>query len=150
MFRSLGFAVTKVQLTLILVPFLLVNFSSYCQSVTRTASTKDSLVLLPKNLVVYMLQDLTQADSDRVELKLLEQNVNLQNELILKQRDVIIRLSSQCDIYKETYEMCSTNRDSIEQELITLDKSHTKAVKQKRFFATTSGILTSLLLIILL
>ena len=148
MFKSLEFAVTKVLLILTLALCLLQSFYAHCQSDIKTQSSKDSLVVLPKNLVIYMLQDLTQADSDRVELHLLEQNRQVQNELIGKQTAYMKMLNTQLTDALESYRLISIDNDSLEWTIREVQKENVKHKKQKNLFMTSSGILALLLLLL--
>lgn len=95
-----------------------------------------------------MLQDLTQADSDRVELKLLEDNRQVQNELISKQTAYMKMLNSQLTDALESYRLISIDNDSLEWTIRQVDKENVKLKKQKKLYMTSSGILALLLLLL--
>jgi hypothetical protein len=95
-----------------------------------------------------MLQDLTQADSDRVELHLLEQNRQVQNELIGKQTAYMKMLNVQLTDALESYRLISIDNDSLEWTIREVQKENVKYKKQKKFYMTSSGILALLLLLL--
>lgn len=95
-----------------------------------------------------MLQDLTQADSDRVELKLLEDNRQVQNELISKQTDYMKMLNNQLTTAMESYRLLSIDHDSLQWTNRQLEKDNVKQKKQKKFYMTSSGILALLLILL--
>lgn len=95
-----------------------------------------------------MLQDLTQADSDRVELHLLEQNRQVQNELIGKQTAYMKMLNTQLTDALESYRLISIDNDSLEWTIREVQKENVKHKKQKNLFMTSSGILALLLLLL--
>jgi hypothetical protein len=111
---------------------------AYCQPATKTQ--RDSLVLIPKQLVVYMLQDLVQADSDRVELQLSAEQVALQNDLIAKQTEMVNILQKRITILTETYNTCTTDRDSLFVQYVELTKKHRRLKKSRNFWSSLAGV----------
>ena len=75
------------------------------------------MVILPKQLVVYMVQDLVQADSDRVELGIVTEQMNLQNEFINKQNEILEVFANKNDRLNEAYMLCSDDRNDKELQL---------------------------------
>ena len=64
---------------------------SICQTATKTASDKDSTVVMSKKLVGYMIQDLINSDADKQAIKLLEQNLTFKDGIITQKDDIISR-----------------------------------------------------------
>ena len=73
---------------IVLVAILLNNLTSFSQNVTKTAS--DSVVIMNKKLVQYMVQDLIRYDADKQALNLLDSNLRLKDRFIANQ-DVVIK-----------------------------------------------------------
>lgn len=61
---------------------------SFSQTATKTASN-DSTVVMSKQLVGYMIEDLIKSDADKQALDLLEQNLK-SKDLIIAQKDEMI------------------------------------------------------------
>jgi hypothetical protein len=120
------------------VACLAMSSQAYCQPATKTQ--RDSLVLIPKQLVVYMLQDLVQADSDRVELQLSAEQVALQNDLIAKQTEMVNILQKRITILTETYNTCTTDRDSLFVQYVELTKKHRRLKKSRNFWSSLAGV----------
>jgi hypothetical protein len=118
---------------------------AFSQADTKTPS--DSLVLIPKQLVIYMLQDLVQADSDRVELDLASQQMQLQNELILKQSEMVTVLQNRVTILTQTYQTCQTDRDSLFVQHVALLKQNRRTTRAKRFWSSVAAVFGSLFVI---
>jgi hypothetical protein len=97
-----------------------------------------------------MVQDLLQADNDRIELQLqIEQN-KLQEDYIKKAEELQTTTQNRIKICTDTYNMCSSNRDSLESDNIQLNKKLIKSEKQNRFFKTTTAIISTILILALL
>lgn len=99
---------------------------------------------------MYMVQDLARADNDRIELELqIEQN-KLQEDYITRANELHTTMQNRVKICAETYELCSTNRDSLEIANLNLNKINTKITKQNKLWKTATAIITSILVIKLL
>lgn len=64
---------------------------SICQTATKTATEKDSTVVMSKKLVGYMIEDLIKSDADKQAIKLLEQNLEFKDKVIGQKDDIISR-----------------------------------------------------------
>jgi uncharacterized protein (DUF3084 family) len=64
---------------------------SICQTATKTATEKDSTVVMSKKLVGYMIEDLIKSDADKQAIKLLEQNLDFKDKVIGQKDDIISR-----------------------------------------------------------
>jgi len=60
-----------------------------CQTATKTASDKDSTVVMSKKLVGYMIEDLIKSDGDKQAMQIIEQNLVFKDKII-QQKDEII------------------------------------------------------------
>jgi hypothetical protein len=60
---------------------------SFSQAVTKTAS--DSVVVMNKKLVQYMIQDLIRYDADKQALNLLDSNLRMKDAYILGQQNLL-------------------------------------------------------------
>ena len=107
---------------------------SYSQSATRTArkSSPDSLVVIPKQLVIYMLQDLIQADSDRVDLGLTRESLELYQNYSDLQSKTIERQTMRYETAQALLYEITDQRDSLERELLNCNKEVTKVRKSRR------------------
>lgn len=97
-----------------------------------------------------MLQDLVQADSDRVELGLLENQRIEQNMFILKQTQLMTAIQERNDVLADLYSAKSFYADSLEHQIMTMEKDGAKVKRQKKFYMGTSGAFGLILLILLL
>lgn len=107
---------------------------SYSQSATRTArkQSPDSLVVIPKQLVIYMLQDLIQADSDRVDLGLTRESLELYQNYSDLQSKTIERQTMRYETAQALLYEITDQRDSLERELLNCNKEVTKVRKSRR------------------
>jgi hypothetical protein len=70
-----------------LVSGVLISSMSFSQAVTKTAS--DSVVVMNKKLVQYMIQDLIRYDADKQALNLLDSNLRMKDMYILGQQNLL-------------------------------------------------------------
>jgi hypothetical protein len=100
-----------------------------CQTATKTASDKDSTVVMSKKLVGYMIEDLIKSDADKQAIKLLEQNLTFKDGIITQKDEIISRhdasMRAKNDLIRE-YE--SNEKDMV----ITLDKLKSDLNKKKQ------------------
>jgi hypothetical protein len=108
---------------LLSVSIVLTSFSSYSQN----ATSKDSLVYLPKRLVTLLVQDLITADSDREQLQLCE-DLNDQQAAAL---EVSESLRGRLDAKIKA-------KDEQEQSIMKLNKQLNKKTKAKRLWTTVA------------
>lgn len=82
------------KLTAFLI-ILLISSKSFCQ-VDTSKSKVDSLICLPKSLVLKTVQDLTKCDGEREEMKILQENYAIKSQQvdlkdsIIKEKDLKI------------------------------------------------------------
>jgi len=97
-----------------------------------------------------MVQDLARADNDRIELQLqIEQN-KLQEDYITRANELHTTMQNRVKICSETYQLCSSNRDSLEIANLNLNNINNKLTKQNKLWKTATAIITSILVIKLL
>lgn len=70
-----------------LVSGVLISSMSFSQVVTKTAS--DSVVVMNKKLVQYMIQDLIRYDADKQALNLLDSNMRMKDAYISGQQNLL-------------------------------------------------------------
>ena len=70
-----------------LVSGVLISSMSFSQAVTKTAS--DSVVVMNKKLVQYMIQDLIRYDADKQALNLLDSNLRMKDSYIQGQQRLL-------------------------------------------------------------
>ena len=81
-----------------------------------------------------MVQDLVQADSDRVELNVVTEQMNLQTEFINKQNEILEVFANKNDKLNEAYMLCSDDRN--DKELMLRDAlNKNKRVRTQRNYA---------------
>ena len=61
------------------------------QTATKTASSKDSTVVMSKKLVNYMIEDLIKSDGDKQAMQIIEQNLVFKDKIIQQKDEIIIR-----------------------------------------------------------
>lgn len=62
-----------------------------CQTATKTASSKDSTVVMSKKLVGYMIEDLIKSDADKQAIQIIEQNLVFKDKIIAQKDEMIMR-----------------------------------------------------------
>jgi len=86
-----------------------------------------------------MVQDLVQADSDRVELNVVSEQLNLQTEFINKQNQILEVFANKNDRLNEAYQLCSDDRN--DKELALRDeRERTRRVRAQRNIAVITTI----------
>lgn len=109
---------------------------SFCQSATKTVS--DSVVVMNKKLVQYMVQDLIRYDADKQALNLLDSNLQMKDKFIANQDKII---NSQLSTMKDLRQMI-TQYESGETELLgNIDQLKNDLNKKKshlRFYQTAA------------
>lgn len=88
--------------------------------------------MLNKQLVIWMLQDLTQADNDRLERDLLAERATLQDSFITKQREAIDALRRKNADMNELNKSITEHRDQLEIDLKDKTADHQRAVRARR------------------
>ena len=102
---------------------------SICQTATKTASDKDSTVVMSKKLVGYMIQDLINSDADKQAIKLLEQNLTFKDKVIEQKDDIISRHDASMRAKNDLINEYDSNEKDM---VITLDKLKSDLNKKKQ------------------
>ena len=76
---------------LLLASFLLLTLPSFCQRDTKILLNKDSLIYMPKQLAVFLIQDVVKSDAYAEEIAVLNDNVKVKDRII-EQQDTIISI----------------------------------------------------------
>ena len=98
--------------------------------------------MLPKQLVTYMLQDLSQCDSDRVELVILRSQSDLKDSLAVQQSRAIEHLQIKNQSMREAYDMCVEDRTALEVAF----KDSDRRIKRARTWSAVGWILSTVLI----
>lgn len=101
--------------------------------------------MLPKQLVTYMLQDLAQCDSDRVELTVLRAQSDLKDSILRQQTRAIEHMQIKNTSMKEAYDLCTEDRTAMEVAV----KDKDRQLKRARFVRNVSLGLSTVLAVIL-
>jgi hypothetical protein len=122
---------------------ILLTSISFCQTGTKTAppSSKDSLVVLPKRLVVYMIKDLVEGDGVKKQVVQQDSLIAEKNkELSLKDSTVSI-YQERDRVYQATIEEFN-NIETVNQKTIeTLKLRVDKYKRQRNIFRAFCGAL---------
>jgi len=86
-----------------------------------------------------MVQDLVQADSDRVELGIVTEQMQLQNEFINKQNEILEVFAGKNVKLNEAYQLCSDDRNDKEIALRD-ERERTRRVRGQRNIAVLFAI----------
>ncbi len=119
---------------LLSLSIVLTSFSSYSQN----ATSKDSLVYLPKRLVTLLVQDLITADSDREQLQLCEDLNDQQAAALEVSESLRGRLDAKIKAKDEHIIALEQLTDEQEQSIMKLNKQLNKKTKAKRLWTTVA------------
>ena len=97
--------------------------------------------MIPKQLVTYMLQDLSQCDSDRVELLVMRAQSDLKDSVMKQQAKALEHLQIKYVSMKEAYDMCIEDRTALEVAAKDCDRR----VKRARRWSAAGWILSTVL-----
>ena len=108
---------------LLLASLLLTTYTSICQTATQQNLSKipqDSLIYLPKSLVIQMIQDLSAGDICQEENQILNNSLNYNQKIISKQDSMIVVYKEKVKTYQNevaTYENLDTENQKTIQNL---------------------------------
>ena len=108
----------------------ILTLPSFSQTVTRTVSS-DTMVLIPKRVVGYMISDIKKSDSKLMELENLSQEVMNKNNIIDSLTNSNGNLSGQLVECKATVDEL-TNIDEVNQGTISTLTKDIKKYKRQR------------------
>lgn len=101
--------------------------------------------MLPKQLVTYMLQDLSQCDSDRVELVIMRAQSDLKDSIARQQSRAIEHLQIKNTSMREAYEMCQEDRTAMEVAVKDSDRRLKRAKTVRNISIGLSTVLAVIL-----
>lgn len=119
---------------LLSVSIVLTSLSSYSQN----ATSKDSLVYLPKRLVTLLVQDLITADSDREQLQLCEELTDQQAAALEVSEELRGKLEAKIKAKDGHITTLEELTDEQEQSIMKLNKQLKKKTKAKRLWTTVA------------
>lgn len=102
---------------------------SICQTATKTATEKDSTVVMSKKLVGYMIEDLIKSDADKQAIKLLEQNLDFKDKVIGQKDDIISRHDASMKAKNDLIQEYESNEKDM---TIAMDKLKADLNKKKQ------------------
>ena len=99
---------------------------------------KDTIIGIPKTLVLYLIQDAIKSDSYAEEIVLLRKGLDIKQEVIGKQ-DTIIQLQKSKEVkYKEQLNACNELVGEHEIKIAGLETNLRKKTRAKRFWCTVA------------
>ena len=113
--------------------------SSY--GITKAQLAKDSLVVIPKTIALWLAQDAHRARSYEHEIQLLNEVIGMRESVLMKQDTIIESYKAKVRSCVTTSELCSDLNREYEFEIIGLKKELTKQTNRKRFWRTAAFIL---------
>jgi len=99
---------------------------SFCQTATKTAS--DSVVVMNKKLVQYMIQDLIKYDADKQALDILNLSMNKKDEYIASQQEL---LNKQAEHLKKANDLISDFSNHETEMQVSMEKLKNDLHKSK-------------------
>lgn len=144
--KSKPFAPGAIATILLSLLSLLPNSRGYSQSVTQIA-LPDTQVLISKQLVVWMLQDLAQCDGDREELNLLRERDSLHTDVIERQTAIIKKVTQQYKDVKASSDSCYDAKGMMEVDLHLSQKKVTKITRQRNYLMAGLAAVVGLLFV---
>lgn len=106
------------------------SFNSFSQTATaNNPSTSDSIVCIPKHIVIKVIQDLEKGDMNEKQVEILNQNLIIKDNYIAKQ-DSIIRVKTE----KEKSFECSlgSQKDINDVNLKTIENLNLTITRQNK------------------
>lgn len=126
---------------------VLLTLKSIGQIDTKTQynPNKDSLVTIPKQVAVWMIQDIEKAQSYAEEIKLLNSNIEYKTDIIQKQDTIISIQKSKIQLKNQEIDNYLDIVNEQELQIRNLNKSVAKQTKRKRFWRATAFIGSALI-----
>ena len=117
---------------IILLLLTLTSFISFSQTATGTVSvSKDSIVVLPKQLVTYMVQDLIRYDGLKEQMSVIDNNVSLLKKQVESQEKINEDLRSKLNICRATNDEYKLMDETNIQTIETLKFKSSKIKRQR-------------------
>jgi len=89
-------------------------------SFSQTGINKDSLICIPRSVLVEVVTDLSLCDLYKEEVESLKQDTTELNEIIFYRDFIISRRDEEIKAYKSTLDSCNVSRASLEAQNKTL------------------------------
>ena len=115
------------------------------QTATKTASSKDSTVVMSKKLVGYMIEDLIKSDADKQAIQIIEQNLVFKDKIIQQKDEIILRHDASMRAKNDLINEYESNEKDM---TIAMDKLKADLNKKKQgnifWKSATAGLLVGL------
>lgn len=106
-------------------------------SFSQTGINKDSLICIPRNVLVEVVTDLSLCDLYKEEVESLKQDTTELNEIIFYRDFIISRRDEEIKAYKSTLDSCNTSRASLEAQNSNLKYDNDKLEEQNQKLTKT-------------
>ena len=106
-------------------------------SFSQTGINKDSLICIPRNVLVEVVTDLSLCDLYKEEVESLKQDTTELNEIIFYRDNIISRRDEEIKAYKSTLDSCNTSRASLEAQNSNLKYDNDKLEEQNQKLTKT-------------
>lgn len=109
--------------------------------ISKTKLMNDSLVALPKTVVMWMAKDVVRARYYEQEINALTGLVSTKEGIIEKQDTIILAYRNKLSSYSNLLGSCQDLNDGYELEIVGLKKQLKKQTNRKKFWRTAAFIL---------
>jgi len=106
-------------------------------SFSQTGINKDSLICIPRGVLVEVVTDLSLCDLYKEEVESLKQDTTELNEIIFYRDFIISRRDEEIKAYKSTLDSCNTSRASLEAQNSNLKYDNDKLEEQNQKLTKT-------------
>ena len=106
-------------------------------SFSQTGINKDSLICIPRDVLVEVVTDLSLCDLYKEEVESLKQDTTELNEIIFYRDFIISRRDEEIKAYKSTLDSCNTSRASLEAQNSNLKYDNDKLEEQNQKLTKT-------------
>lgn len=106
-------------------------------SFSQTGINKDSLICIPRNVLVEVVTDLSLCDLYKEEVESLKQDTTELNEIIFYRDFIISRRDEEIKAYKSTLDSCNVSRASLEAQNSNLKYDNDKLEEQNQKLTKT-------------
>jgi len=111
-------------------------------SFSQTGINKDSLICIPRDVLVEVVTDLSLCDLYKEEVESLKQDTTELNEIIFYRDFIISRRDEEIKAYKSTLDSCNTSRASLEAQTQTLKTQLKESQIKITSYRRTIGVLS--------
>jgi len=106
-------------------------------SFSQTGINKDSLICIPRGVLVEVVTDLSLCDLYKEEVESLKQDTTELNEIIFYRDFIISRRDEEIKAYKSTLDSCNVSRASLEAQNSNLKYDNGKLEEQNQKLTKT-------------